>query len=128
MHDPVALIIDGLAVFRLSRLIVADEILRPIREWLWLRWPGDNTEFYASAVDRVKVATFEVEPRQSPPVYVAARPSWLGRWLECVWCVSMWIAPAVVTMRALTGWWQWPATMLALSAVAGILHVWSYSE
>lgn len=129
MSDPVLLIIDMLAVFRLSRLIVADSILDRPRAWLLRRWPGDDTEFYDSEVEiddstatlvdtGVLVTAIDGDVR----TWIAIRPRWLGTWIECVWCNSVWIAVAVVAAREWWDWWQYPATVAALSAVAGIIH------
>ena len=126
MTDPLLLAIDMLAVYRFSRLVVADSILDTPRGWLLRRWPGDETTFH------------ELAPPNGPPPYVhavtgievirvgdewvAARPRWLGTWIECVWCNSVWIAAAVVMARSWWDWWQYPALVAALSAVAGTIH------
>ncbi len=126
MTDPLLLLIDMLAVFRFSRLIVADSIFDTPRSWLLARWPGDET-------------VFGTTPTAEPPPYVhavtgieliwvdgtwmAARPRWFGKWLSCIWCVSPYVAAAVVMARSWWDWWQYPALVAALSAVAGIIHV-----
>jgi len=119
--DPLILIIDALAVFRLTRLIVADGIFDRPRNWILTRFPGAETEFYADAVERVPRRLVPVSG-SSPRVWVAVEPSWLGRLLECCWCVSVWTAAGVVVARQMWGWWEWPALVLAYAAVAGMLH------
>ena len=133
--DAVWVILNALAVHRIARLIVADTILDPPRAWLLSRWPGADTEFTAEAV----AITDQGEPivdmgdpdgrrgaplvRMDTDTWIAANPRWFGRWLECVWCVSVWVAPVVVWLMATqASWWQYPAAALAFSAVAGWVH------
>jgi len=40
----------------------------------------------------------------------------------CIWCLSVWLAVGVVAATYFVPWWwSWPASALALSAVAGWL-------
>lgn len=99
LHDPVALVVVGLAVYRVTRLLVADEVLRRPR-WAIEQWAA------GTAVRRAhpQVATF----------------------VGCPWCVSIWVAaaalpllifaPPLVTLAV--------AAPLAWSAAAGLLSSW----
>lgn len=133
MTDPVILIIDALAIFRLSRLITSDTLLDTPRTWLLHSWPGADTEFhdseiYPKAVDDKTpvlrgsglpvVALADTKPR----LWVAVKPHWFGTFISCMWCVSVWVAVSVVAARQWWDWWQWPALVAAGSAAAGWAH------
>ena len=129
MTDPVLLIVDALAIFRLSRLVTSDTILDRPRTWLLRRWPGADTEFYDSETDRIDGGTWTLHGRPAAPIpgsnprlWVAVNPHWFGSLIECVWCMSVYVAVAVVAARAWWDWWQWPALVAAGSAVAGWIH------
>jgi hypothetical protein len=86
------LIVDGLAVYRLARLITADSLTRPVRLAVLRRWP----------------------PRVDSP-----RPSELA---VCAWCISPYLGVAAYTAtRYLPSIWIWIAVPLAFSAIAGYL-------
>lgn len=61
-----------------------------------------------------------------------ARPdTWLGRGLECLMCVSVWVAlPATVliTLAGYTDVWLWPLTWLALSSVSVLIRRWEQKK
>jgi len=132
MTDPVLLIVDALAIFRLSRLVTSDTILDRPRNWLLRRWPGADTEFHDSEVERVEgegAAYTAVRgrpvtpvPEWSPRLWVVVEPHWFGNLISCVWCVSVYVAVVVVALRAWWDWWQWPALVAAGSAAAGWIH------
>ncbi len=136
MIDPLLLAIDALAVYRFSRLVVADSILDVPRRWLLRRWPGDETEFVATEVGRRSWEDITVGVTDKRMVvagtltdvikvgdnWVAAKPRYFGTWLSCVWCVSPYVAAAVVMLRSWWDWWQYPALVAAMSAVAGIIY------
>ena len=124
MTDPVLLVIDALAIFRLSRLVTTDSILDPPRDWLLRRWPGNGTEFYDSEVDDSEVGGRPVVPLEGtrPRVWVVVDPHWFGSLISCMWCLSVYVAVAVVALRQWWDWWQWPALVAAGSAVAGWIH------
>lgn len=81
-------VVDALATYRLTRLVVEDEIAAPLRDRVWARDdPG------------------------------MAR---IGYLVTCPWCVSFWVAVAVVAARrAAPGPWGLAARVLAFSAVTG---------
>jgi len=121
MTDPILLVIDALAIFRLSRLITTDSLLDASRNWLLRRWPGTDTEFYETAMREVRTELTRLSG-SVPPVWIAAKPHWFGTWVECVWCVSVAVAVGVVAARQWWDWWQWPALVAAGSAAAGWIH------
>jgi hypothetical protein len=84
------IILSALATYRLTILATRDRITEPIRSRLSFGRTGK-----------------------------AIRPR-VEYFVTCPWCVSMWIAAAVVAM-ATWHWWIYPASALAFSAVAGFL-------
>lgn len=95
MHDwfsPLPLLLDGLAVFRLTHFITDDHMpFGLIRDRITERRPD----------------------------------SLLAEWVQCPWCVSMYVAPVVVALHALLPTiWPYAAVVLAFSAVAGLLATW----
>lgn len=89
--DPVALALDALAAFRLTRLIVDDAIIDAPRDAIHARLD-----------------------RGGP---VAAK---IAEGLDCYWCVGLWVAVAVAAGRS-TAAWRAARYPLALSAATGIL-------
>jgi hypothetical protein len=94
------LTVDALAVYRLVVLVVKDAITDPVRDWLGKPWS---------------------RPGQPFPAYSGGR-WWTFKLVTCPWCVSVWLAAAVVfATRFMPGAWQYGAVLLALSGVAGFL-------
>ena len=124
MTDPVLLVVDALAIFRLSRLVTSDTILDRPRTWLLRRWPGSETEFYDSEVEDSQVRGRPVITLEGtrPRLWVVAEPHWFGSLISCMWCMSVYVAVAVVALRQWWDWWQWPAFVAAGSAAAGWIH------
>ena len=93
------LIIEALAVARITRLVQQDRV--PVG---WLR-------------DRVKARAWkshDASLAKSDEPYVVEL-------LECPWCMSVWIALAVIVLRRVPGW-PLLARALAASYVAGFLN------
>jgi len=42
-HELIDLAIDALTTYRITRLVVEDEIAAPMRDRVWDRWPPDST-------------------------------------------------------------------------------------
>jgi hypothetical protein len=98
LHDPLQMTLAGLAVYRMTRLIVEDEATRPARERV--------TSWAAGTAER------------------RAHPS-VGYFVTCPWCVSFWLAAAWVVFLVLVPNIALGAdAVLALSAVAGLLSSW----
>lgn len=102
-HSAVLLALDALAVFRLTRLAIADTITQPLRQWLIGSRPATTLDMGGERI------------------MVAARPR-LAIFVTCPWCVSPYVAAAIVALQALA-----PAAcllitaVLAFSAIAGLL-------
>jgi len=110
--DPIELIIDGLATYRLTRLATADVISERWRRSLVdrLSEPGDGVEAAAEAA----TAQAAVDSLEEPPK--------LAQLITCRWCAGMWIAGGVVVARALAPKaWSPVARGLALSAGATLM-------
>jgi hypothetical protein len=102
-HSATLLALDALAVFRLTRLVVADSITA-------------NLRIRASGVRPTSDRHLTGEK-----MIMVARPR-LAEFLGCPWCVSPWLAAAVVACQALAPHvWLYAAAVLAFSAVAGLL-------
>jgi len=107
--DALALAVDALAAYRLTRLATTDVIGEP-----WRR----------AVVDRA------VAPADQPAGAVGAQavvdgladPPRLARLVTCRWCAGIWIAGGVVAARRLApGVWEPIGRGLALSTVAVLL-------
>ncbi len=96
------LVVDALAVYRLTRLVTEDEISAPLR-----RLAGGYVArpFTANAKE----------------MQVAARPR-VAAFITCPWCISIWVAAGVVALQALApSPWSYAAAGLAFSAIAGLI-------
>lgn len=103
-HSAVLLILDALACFRLTRLVVADTITASLRQ-------------------RLIGHTYEGQPRygDGTRIPVAGRPK-LAEFLGCPWCVGFWCALAIVLLQAAAaGVCVYVTAVLGFSAVAGLL-------
>jgi hypothetical protein len=84
-------VIYGLCCYRLSTLIVLDELTRNLR---------------------VRVENWAVRHKHL----------WLKTWINCTWCVSVWVGGGVVALARFAGSWAvYPCAALAFSAIAGFL-------
>lgn len=102
-HSVLLLILNALAVFRITRLVTADTILEGVRDLL----TGPR---YAGGRDRSGF-------RQ-----IVLKRARLAEWITCPWCVSPYAAVLVVTAQSLIPTvWFYVACVLAFSAVSGIL-------
>lgn len=111
MRVQTTLVVDALAVARLTRLVTVDRAGRPARRLLLKRaypyrprrlrdLPSDDIETWAA-----------IDPE--PPALVEL--------VRCPWCISVWIAAAVTAARsAAPRLWHPVATALACSQVAGL--------
>lgn len=102
-HSLLLLVLDALAAYRLTRLLVDDAVAAPIRDALVGRAHADGRDLSGHR-----------------PV-VAARPR-MAEFLTCPWCVSIWMAAGVVAVQSLIGdVWFYAACVLAFSAVTGLI-------
>ncbi len=113
--DPLELLIDGLATYRLTRLATADVISEPIRRSIVDRLIDDCDD--ASAAEMAAEAV-----TAQAAVDSMAEPPGMARLLTCRWCAGVWIAGGVVAARALAPKaWDPVAKGMAFSAVATLL-------
>lgn len=102
------LLVDGLACFRLTRLIAVDGISEKVRKRL---------------LDRARTVAFNYATahKNAPTPHDSNVYGTLWELVSCSWCVSMWIAiPAVTLTKLIPGVWQYPAMLLAVAAIAGL--------
>lgn len=127
------MVIDALAVFRLSRLLAQDEFppVKRFRHAVQDRWPTvgqrlctadgwriDTTECTASR-GRVRVDVTGGVVGNEAAFVAEAHP--IGYLIGCVHCVSPWVAAVVLAARRwVPGAWGPVAKILAGSAVAGL--------
>lgn len=122
--DPLLLVLDALAVYRLTRLVVTDTFgpVASIRERLLARWPGEDTDFTevtqgeGGPVSSSGIEVFEADGKWWP-----VHPHWLGGLISCYWCAGFWVAVGVVAADLAWEWWVYPAAALAVSTVVGLL-------
>lgn len=113
--DVIALLLDSLAAYRLSRLVTADTITAPVRDRLIAAayrraGKGENDETGAPVVDWRDYAVVD----ESAPK--------LATLLTCRFCASVWIGfGVVIARRRFPRAWSPIAEALALSAVAALL-------
>lgn len=118
MLHPLWLVVNALAAFRLTRLLVVDAVpfglLRTrISDWAIDRWePGRLFGTGAPMTTRQRQAYRAFEGQ--PP---------LAYFVSCSWCVGMYVGvpTAVVAVAVPTAVWVWLAVPLAFSAVTGLL-------
>lgn len=91
-------LIDSLAVYRLTRLVAADTIAERFRSWFLYRFVYDDVA--------------NVRP---------GREAWEG-FVECRWCVGVWVAIGVTTAEwAAPVVWHPVGFMLAVACAAPLL-------
>jgi hypothetical protein len=110
--DPVELIVDVLATYRLTRLATADIISEPARQSAVRRLLRGSAE--PDQAGSGQTAQERVEAVEDPPG--------LARLITCRWCAGVWIAGGVVAARTLAPRvWAPIATGLACSSGAALL-------
>lgn len=107
------LVVDAIAVYRLTRLVTADSIAEPIRE-RFVRlvydhagrplpeWDPNDRELAEAVMD---------DPEHPKAVELAS----------CRWCAGVWLALGVVFVARRFRWWPAMADALACSVVAALL-------
>lgn len=88
------LVVDALAVYRLTRLVTTDEVTAPLRSKALDRWPPHRAD---------------------------GTPRWSYA-LTCDWCASIYVsAGAVAASKMFPRAWNLAAAVLAASAVTGLV-------
>lgn len=130
-------LVIALAAARVAYLLAHDEITRPIREWIWLRWApesatvrrlsdrGDEELPARMMFKRIGAPTkVEVRGYLFDPSEALRRPTFLGKLIECVYCVSFWIAVSfylayrLLPVHVANELWTWLFVPLAVWSVA----------
>lgn len=136
--EPLLLLIDLLAAWRLTRLVVKDDFppIKAARDWVLRRWPSDSARYSDAEVievadpddptsmaapERGQLAGTGLEVEWGPEGWEAAEPHWLGKLIDCPWCASVWLSAGVVALRHLTPWWGWVAVVLAIAGAAALV-------
>lgn len=105
-RNGVLLVVDALAVYRVTRLLTTDDITSWLRSWLGAPW---------IVVTDGQTTVSSGRPRRG----LRYQGSLL---IACDWCLSVWVAVLVVVLQAVVGGvWDYLAAALAFTAVAGIL-------
>lgn len=115
-----ALILDGLAVYRLTRLVTADTLTQPWRDriirWSYLRWsdtigPDEVAEDVMGSGSVQRMA--EADEHEVP---------WLAQLISCRFCAGVWCAALVTAARwCVPTLWGPPAWGLAIACAAPLL-------
>lgn len=106
------LVLDAIAVFRLSRLVTDDIITQPIRARI-IQFAYDWRDGSSAPMSD---ASWDKQPE-----YDDDAPK-LADFIRCYWCTSLWISAGVVLARRYAPEvWEPFATVLALSAVGSLL-------
>lgn len=102
----------ALACYRVTRLVVTDELTQPLRDRVLRRWPPTNRPLLG----------FDGQPR---PDTGRLAPSWQVTLVNCSWCVGVWTSLAGVALLHWRGYLHsWTVSgfaWLATSAVVGFL-------
>lgn len=107
-HSAWWLVVNALAVYRLSILLSKDKITDPVRKWVWRRgYTREPLENMAPRMINVRLT---------------GRRGKIGRaayeLVICPWCLSIWFSGVAVCVTQLAPTaWQWIAVILAFSGV-----------
>lgn len=113
-----AYLVVALAAGRVAYSLTKDEIFRPVREWIWLRWApesgviretggegdverparmyqvvgrdGDGDLVVLDARSPKQVVGFTDAKFRFEPHHAMRKPTFLGQLTECFFCVSFW--------------------------------------
>ena len=140
-------LVIALAAARVAYLLVHDEITRPAREWIWYRWAPENATIRLTGGEGDQEIPARMMHRHGldadgDHVYASdrsdltdagykfnaqialRRPTFLGKLIECVYCMSFWIAvPMYLAYRLLpteiaNDLWTWLFMPVAIWSVA----------
>lgn len=110
--DPVLLVVNALAAYRLTRLLLVDalpplpRVRAALHERALRRWRARHHPY---GVDEVRDAYGDEPP--------------LSTLITCPWCLGWWVSAGVALAATAAGpWWHIAAAALALSAAVGALH------
>ena len=132
---PLALVLAVGATYRLTLLVVDDQVTAGLREWARACLSGHAVEqisgkawgcrcgaSWAAADEQQGAITAEMHVRTARAT-VAGWRGYLLTLAGCPWCVSMWVAFGVLlALPGQVGWWPGLAAVLTASGATGILH------
>lgn len=112
MNDLVLVVLLGLASYRVSRLVVEDQITEPlfgrVRDRLESLWIRRNTE--------------PGTPEELRAVQSELYNSRLSYMLSCYWCLGFWVSGAITVIVSLAHGLDYPVmSWLAASTMTGII-------
>lgn len=112
-----ALLLDCLAGYRLTRLVTADTITEPARAaWIEAAYVGQDCYQEARALVEQDGGSWDEVVQNDP------HPPRLAELVTCRWCAGMWIGLGVVLARRLAPRaWDPLARALTVSALAALL-------
>jgi Protein of unknown function (DUF1360) len=103
------LAVDTAAVYRLTRLVITDEVTRPIRDRIIAaayRSHSTTIAGYRAAADLAAdlgwSTVADLHAAGSPGLALDQHPPRTAYLLRCPWCVGIWAAAAVTAARWLT--------------------------
>ncbi len=117
------LLVDALATYRLTKLVVDDQITAEWRDAV-IRWAYETQDDPDTGMHIAQAAGIEVLTPGAWAEIVANDPDppKLAYLVTCPWCASVHCAALVVLARRLfPRWWAGVGEALALSAVAGLV-------
>jgi hypothetical protein len=115
------LLVDSLAVYRLTRLATADAITQPLRDRIIEAAYTSQGRAEQHRQRWLQQAGGMVEGDWQRIVDVDDQPPKLATLVSCSHCVSVYVAAAVVLVARRSRWWPAVSDALALSAVAALL-------
>lgn len=139
LQDLATFAVLALASGRVAYSLVHDEIFRPLREWIWLRYAPESETIYEYGADgdrstparswhRLRNGDGTDIDAPFPFAYIPEEPlrtpTFLGKLIGCPYCMSMWTSTV-----ALLAWWAlgdnviYPAAPFALWAAANTYAV-----
>lgn len=119
---PVRLLVDGIAAYRLTRLVTADVITQPIRDRI----------IEAAYVQQGRAELLRHSATGGGVIHVDEEGAWqqiadadpvppkLAELVTCRWCAGVWVAFGILLVRR-TRWWPHVADAMAMSAAAALL-------
>jgi hypothetical protein len=134
MPEPIWLLVDVLAAYRLTRLITRDAWppVKAARDWLLRRWPSADAEYSLAEIEPADGEPLDLgEGRLSSGVrvflvdggrWLAVEPHWLGELITCPWCMGQWVSLVMAALTpGITYPVAWIAVSLGLSTAVGLL-------
>lgn len=114
-------VVDALAVYRLTRLAVRDALTQDWRDGIIrAAYKRDGQDFLTALADHG--LHWDVPGDAQQLVEIDQAPPKLAELVTCRWCAGVWVAAGVVAARALAPEaWRPVAKLLALSCAAPLI-------